>query len=228
MADINAAGYDDPTQVAKGGTGVASTTAYAVQCGGTTTTGATQSIAGVGTSGQVLTSNGAGALPTFQAAASGGADWTAISNSSASGSTVSFTSGLGTAYDEYLIVFEGLSISGTDSVTFAVSVDAGSSYTAVNFYGGASGDMDDISGSNPFNLVEVATSAGDTYDGFLIFGANKTDTPKYYIAGFSDNTGNDAGNGGGVIDTTADIDAIQFGTSGSNTFDAGNIYVLGR
>ena len=147
MADINAAGYDDPTQVAKGGTGVASTTAYAVQCGGTTTTGATQSIAGVGTSGQVLTSNGAGALPTFQAAASGGADWTAISNSSASGSTVSFTSGLGTAYDEYLIVFEGLSISGTDSVTFAVSVDAGSSYTAVNFYGGASGNMDDISGS---------------------------------------------------------------------------------
>ena len=88
--------------------------------------------------------------------------------------------------------------------------------------------MDDISGSIPFNLVEGPTSASDTYDGFLIFGANKTDTPKYYIAGFSDNTGNDAGNGGGVIDTTADIDAIQFGTSGSNTFDAGNIYVLGR
>jgi len=40
--------------------------------GGTTSTGAFQSIASVGTSGQVLTSNGAGALPTFQAAASGG------------------------------------------------------------------------------------------------------------------------------------------------------------
>ena len=38
-------------------------------CGGTTSTGAYQSIAGVGSSGQVLTSNGAGALPTFQAAA---------------------------------------------------------------------------------------------------------------------------------------------------------------
>jgi len=55
--------------VAAGGTGATSQTAYAVLCGGTTSTGAYQSIAGVGSSGQVLTSNGAGALPTFQAAA---------------------------------------------------------------------------------------------------------------------------------------------------------------
>ena len=55
--------------VAHGGTGATSATAYAVLCGGTTSTGAHQSIASVGTSGQVLTSNGAGALPTFQNAA---------------------------------------------------------------------------------------------------------------------------------------------------------------
>jgi hypothetical protein len=54
-----------------GGTGVTSTTPYAVICGGTTGTAALQSIAGVGTSGQVLTSNGAGMLPTFQTASSG-------------------------------------------------------------------------------------------------------------------------------------------------------------
>lgn len=52
--------------VANGGLGSASFTAYAVICGGTTPTGALQSIASVGTAGQVLTSNGAGALPTFQ------------------------------------------------------------------------------------------------------------------------------------------------------------------
>lgn len=55
-----------PQVVTEGGTGVQSATAYAVLCGGTTATGAFQSIAGVGTSGQVLTSNDAGALPTFQ------------------------------------------------------------------------------------------------------------------------------------------------------------------
>lgn len=52
--------------VGNGGTGVASTTAYAVLCGGTTSTGALQSIASVGTAGQALMSNGAGALPTMQ------------------------------------------------------------------------------------------------------------------------------------------------------------------
>jgi hypothetical protein len=57
--------------VAQGGTGLSSATAYAVLCGGTTSTGAFQSIASVGTAGYVLTSNGAGALPTFQAAAGG-------------------------------------------------------------------------------------------------------------------------------------------------------------
>jgi hypothetical protein len=52
--------------IADGGTGRSSHTAYAVLCGGTTATGAQQSIASVGSSGQVLTSNGAAALPTFQ------------------------------------------------------------------------------------------------------------------------------------------------------------------
>lgn len=49
-----------------GGSGLTTTTAYAVLCGGTTSTAPLQSIASVGSSGQVLTSNGAGALPTFQ------------------------------------------------------------------------------------------------------------------------------------------------------------------
>jgi hypothetical protein len=51
--------------VAQGGTGRASTTAYAVICGGTTSTGAEQSISSVGTAGQFLKSAGSGALPFF-------------------------------------------------------------------------------------------------------------------------------------------------------------------
>jgi hypothetical protein len=52
--------------VAHGGSGRTSATAYAVVCGGTTGAGAHQSVASLGASGDVLTSNGAGALPTFQ------------------------------------------------------------------------------------------------------------------------------------------------------------------
>ncbi len=52
--------------VAGGGTGVASLTAYGVLCGGTTTTGAVQALAALGTTGATLTSAGAGALPSFK------------------------------------------------------------------------------------------------------------------------------------------------------------------
>jgi hypothetical protein len=51
--------------VAEGGTGLATTTAYELIAAGTTATGVFQQISGLGTSGQVLTSAGAGALPTW-------------------------------------------------------------------------------------------------------------------------------------------------------------------
>lgn len=53
-----------------GGLDGSATTQYAVQCGDANNK--IQSVASLGTSGQVLTSNGAGALPTFQDAAAGG------------------------------------------------------------------------------------------------------------------------------------------------------------
>lgn len=52
--------------VADGGTGVSSFTPYGIVLGGTTDTGALQNVSGLGTSGQVLTSTGAGAAPTWQ------------------------------------------------------------------------------------------------------------------------------------------------------------------
>lgn len=67
---ISQGSSSDPTfgtaVVAGGGTGDTSFTAYSVICGGTTSTGNLQNVSGVGTTGQVLTSNGAAALPTWQ------------------------------------------------------------------------------------------------------------------------------------------------------------------
>ncbi len=60
-----------PLTVPYGGCGQTSWTAYAVITGGTTSTGTCQQVSGVGTSGQVLTSNGASALPTWQSSGSG-------------------------------------------------------------------------------------------------------------------------------------------------------------
>ena len=49
-----------------GGTGLTSTTAYSLICGGTTTTSSLQSLASVA-AGQILTSNGVSALPAYSA-----------------------------------------------------------------------------------------------------------------------------------------------------------------
>jgi len=66
-------GLNTPLVVAQGGSGRATaTTAYAVLAAGTTATGVQQSIA-PSTSGFVLTDNGVGVLPSFQAAAASGA-----------------------------------------------------------------------------------------------------------------------------------------------------------
>lgn len=54
-----------PITIVTGGTGVASFTPYSIICGGTTSTGALQNVSGLGTAGQVLTSAGASALPTW-------------------------------------------------------------------------------------------------------------------------------------------------------------------
>jgi hypothetical protein len=62
----NTLGLTNALTVPNGGTGVTSATAYALLTGGTTSTGAFQTVSGTGTSGQVLTSAGAGALPTWQ------------------------------------------------------------------------------------------------------------------------------------------------------------------
>jgi hypothetical protein len=57
--------------VAAGGTGITSTTPYAIVAGGTSSTSALQQVSGVGTTGQVLTSNGTGTLPSWQTPSSG-------------------------------------------------------------------------------------------------------------------------------------------------------------
>lgn len=54
-----------PLGVTLGGSGITTATVYALLCGGITATSAFQSIASVGTSGQVLTSSGTGVLPVF-------------------------------------------------------------------------------------------------------------------------------------------------------------------
>jgi hypothetical protein len=61
-----------PGIVPNGGTGVNTFTPYALIAGGTTSTSSLQNVTPIGTAGQILTSNGAGALPSWQNSGAGG------------------------------------------------------------------------------------------------------------------------------------------------------------
>ncbi|MGL5716279.1 MAG: hypothetical protein ACRCX2_24890, partial [Paraclostridium sp.] len=100
--------------VSYGGTGITTTTPYSVICGGTTATGALQSVASLGLSGQILTSQGAGALPI----------WTAVGT----GTVTSITAGTG-------LTGGTITTSGTISLSVPVSLANGgtnASLTASN------------------------------------------------------------------------------------------------
>jgi len=107
--------------VAGGGTGVTSATAYALIAGGTTSTGALQSL-GTGTAGQVLSSGGSSALPSWVPAG-------AVYLGQGVGNTVSFTS-LGTYSKFIAFVAIGTNSSSNRNATAAVSSDNGASYSA--------------------------------------------------------------------------------------------------
>lgn len=132
MATNNATNTSNPITVPQGGTGVASTTAYGVVCGGTTSTGNLQN-AGAGTSGQLLKSNGASSLPTWASAASSGGSLVLLSSQSASSvASIQFTTI--TSYRNYLLTFDDASPA-TDSDYFLMQIsnNNGSTWVATGY-----------------------------------------------------------------------------------------------
>lgn len=83
MTTNNSVDITFPISVPQGGTGVTSLSTYSVLTGGTTSTGAIQTIASVGTIGQILLSNGASVLPTMQNNNGGLTIWAAASSGTA-------------------------------------------------------------------------------------------------------------------------------------------------
>ena len=145
-----------PADVPSGGTGVSSFTPYAVITGGTTSTGPLQNVASVGTAGQVLTSNGAGALPSFQTNAGGD------------------VTGPASSTDEAVARFDGLTGKLLqDSVVLIDNLGAVTGVTALTVTGPTTLNGGQIvkrtaPGAYPYNIlttdyiVEVDTSAART------------------------------------------------------------------
>jgi hypothetical protein len=146
-----------PVVVGNGGTGSTLFTAYSVICGGTTSTGPLQNVSGVGTSGQVLTSNDAGALPTWQ-------NTFAFTRQSLSNANYTVT-GTGS-----VVVGQTGTMSASRQVTLPRATKAGQLVIVVDESGTVSAT----------NTVTFATQGGDTIDG----GTLPTITGAYGIAVF--------------------------------------------
>ena len=134
MSTNNSINTPKPIDVSSGGTGLSTaTTAYGVIAAGTTTTGAFQNI-GTGASGEVLTSNGAGALPTFQAAA-GGSDVVLLSSQGMNGvNSLTFNSFVdNTVYNSYEVVMWGTN--GTNNeIHGQISTDNGATFVSSGLF----------------------------------------------------------------------------------------------
>lgn len=129
-------GWTGQLAVPRGGSGVASATPYSVLCGGTTSTGPFQSVASLGSSGQVLTSNGAAALPTFQTVSGTGTVSSGSINELAwyasSGSTVS---GLSTLASGVLVTDAGSAPSISTTLPNGLAMGTPASLTLTNASG---------------------------------------------------------------------------------------------
>lgn len=194
--------------VAYGGSGRATSTAYAVICGGTSSTGAHQSVASVGTSGHVLTSNGASALPTFQAPAASGT-WDLIGTlTTTSGSTQTLTDI--PVSQTIICLITGVSgSSSSQRLRISYSTDNGSSFSSVK------------------NVSDSLASVGNTVSGRVdIFNSGVVGT-KFILALTQESSIGNVTTQGVYDDatTTGVIDAIRFAWSSGN-FDAGTIYVF--
>lgn len=140
-----------------GGTGIATLTPYSLLTGGTTSTGALQQVSSVGTSGYVLTSNGAGALPTWQSGGSGGANQ-ALSNLSsvAMNQSLTFDATLGPFSIGYVPNTTNDATAGNDLIIQAQEKTIGPAAAGDTIiWGGITGTTD-----GDYGLVRIRTGGG--------------------------------------------------------------------
>lgn len=120
--------------VGGGGTGIVTTTAYGVLCGGTTATGNFQN-AGAGTSGQILKSGGAAALPSWVAPSSVGGSLVLIQSQTAASSASIIFTGLTTYSILFCTISQAQPVTNTQQLQLLISQD-GSTYLTTGYTSG--------------------------------------------------------------------------------------------
>lgn len=198
-----------------------------------------------GTAAQVLTSNGAGVAPTFQAA--GGAatsgNLVLLSNQTASASSsISFTSLLSSTYDEYVFDVYGVTTSGGNNIIWIqLSTDNGSTWLNTTYYtNGIVTNGDGSSGgysfpnTTGFELTDRFPNGSTvSYLTYLrLYNVNSSSLYKQFIAQSTASGNIYSGNTlcfinlSGVVQNTSVVNAVKF-FPGTGNFATGTFKLFG-
>lgn len=172
MATNNAINSSNPIQVGRGGSALSSMTAYAVLCGGTGSTTALQQVSGVGSNLQVLTSNGASSLPSWQSGAGIGTINGTTGSVTGTSATITATDGSATFTCSGTTMTLNFNNSGTGST--AVGANAGHVGTSTKnngcYFGNGAGAAETTTGVGSCFFGANAGHACTTGNSNVLFG----------------------------------------------------------
>lgn len=156
MATNNVINQSNPASVSDGGTGIDTMgVAYGVLCSGATATSPLL-VTSPGTAGQVLTSNGNAASPTYQNVGAGTGAWVLISTQdAASSATVDFANLLTNTYRLYMVVGYNITFqTATDQFWCRIGTGAGPTWK--------SGGTDYAYGVDGYSSAGAAVNSAST------------------------------------------------------------------
>ena len=180
--------------------------------------------ANYGTTGQVLTSAGTGAAPSWQTAA-GITSGTAVA--STSGTAIDFT-GIPSTVKRITVMFDGVSTNGASIILVQIGDSGGIENTS---YVGVGGAIMSVAGSNTaavnfttgFGIINDQTSAS-IYNGIFTLALLSSSS---WVATSSIYQSNRVGIAAGSKTLSATLDRIRITTvNGTDTFDAGSINIM--
>ncbi len=171
---LNSVTHSSPLSVTSGGTGASSITAYSLISGGITSTGSLQTVS-PGTAGQVLTSAGANALPTWTKP--NGLILLKVLTASSSASLTFTSTDFSTAFSVFLLVIEGFDPSAVSvALTAQWSTNNGSSYLTSGYSSGTNTltyNSATVTNINLSTALQLGSASSGQHSGmYYLFGMN--------------------------------------------------------
>ena len=191
--------------------------------------------------------NSLSAITTKPSGLSGGSMNLISTQTASSSSTISFTSGIDSTYDEYVFKFYDIHpATNSTAFRFNLSVDTGSNYnvtkttTVIQYYHDEAGSatalqydtgMDLAQSTNPQIIAEnIGNGSDECASGYLhLFNPSSTTFVKNFLISSASYFASDYSNNyyvAGYGNTTSAVDAIQF-TMSSGNIDSGTIKLYG-